>query len=193
MARPREFDADEALDKAMRLFWAKGYHDSSIRDLVERTGVNYYGLYEVFENKHGLFLAALDRYCSTVTGEIVRKLKRPGRAEKSIERAFDRLLALMRTPDGRVGCLMCNTAIELAPHDADAAAKVQAHMRLLRSAFRATLLAGRKAGELAEDGDIDALAEFLTTTVYSVGFLVRSGCSDAYVRRHVRTALSAVV
>ena len=193
MARPREFDADEALDKAMRLFWAKGYHDSSIRDLVERTGVNYYGLYEVFENKHGLFLAALDRYRSTVTGEIVRALKRPGGAVKGIERAFDRLLALMRTPDGRVGCLMCNTAVELAPHDADAAARVQAHMRLLRSAFRAALLEGRKAGELAEDRDIDALAEFLTTTAYSVGFLVRAGCSDAHVRRHVRTALSAVV
>ena len=192
MARPREFDVDEALDKAMRLFWAKGFHDSSIRDIVACTGVNYYGLYEVFENKHGLFLAALDRYRSTVTGEIVRELKRPGRAVRSIGRAFDRLFELMKTPDGRVGCLMCNTAVELAPHDAGAAAKVQAHMTFLRNAFRSPLSEGQRAGELAEDKDIDALAEFLTATAYGVGFLVRAGCSDAYVRRHVRTALSAV-
>ena len=78
MARPKEFDPEDALDKAMQQFWAKGYHDTSIRDLVDRTGVNYYGLYAAFENKRGLFLAALDRYRDTITTEIIGELKRSG-------------------------------------------------------------------------------------------------------------------
>lgn len=192
MARPREFDAEEALERAMRLFWAKGYHDSSIRDLVARTGVNYYGLYSVFSDKHGLFLAALDRYRDTITAEVVTELERPGPVRSSIRRAFARLLELMKTSDGRVGCMMCNTAAELAPSDAEAAAKVQAHMKLLREAFRARLSLARSAGELPAGKDIGALAEFLASTAYSLGFLLRAGCSDAHLQRHLRSALSGV-
>ena len=192
MARPKEFEPDEALDKAMHQFWAKGYHDTSIRDLVARTGVNYYGLYGEFMNKRGLFLAALDRYRDTVTAEILGALKRPGPALPAIERTFEVLLALMKTPDGRVGCLMGNTAIELGPSDAEAAAKVRAHMKLLRDAFRARLLQGQEEGELPADADVGALAEFLATTAYGAGFLLRAGCGDAHVRRHIRTALSAL-
>lgn len=192
MARPKEFEPEEALDKAMRQFWAKGYYDTSIRDLVESTGVNYYGLYGEFENKHGLFLAALDRYRDTVTPEIVGALKRPGPALPAVRQTFDRLRALANTPDGRVGCMMCNTMVELAPSDAEVAAKVRAHMKLLRGAFRNKLAEGQKAGEIVEDKDIGALAEYLATTVYSLGLLVRSGCSDAFIKRHVRTALNVV-
>ena len=192
MARPREFDADEALDKAMHLFWAKGYYDTSIRDLVEATGVNYYGLYGTFESKHGLFLAALDRYRAKVTDQIIRELNRPGPLLPALGAAFDWLIARRTAADDRVGCMICNTAVELAPSDAEAAEKVQAHMALLGNAFRTRLAAAQQAGELAPGKDIDALAEFLATTAYSVGFLLRAGCSDSYAQRHVRTALSAL-
>lgn len=192
MGRPKEFEPEEALEKAMHQFWAKGYHDTSIRDLVERTGVNYYGLYGEFENKRGLFLAALDRYRDTVTAEILRALKRPGPAVPVIRRAFEMMRDLTHTADGRVGCMMCNTAVELAPYDEDVAAKVRAHTKLLRDAFRAKLAEGQEAGEVAEHQDISALAEFLSTTVYSGALLARSGYSDAYVTRHIRTALSVL-
>ncbi len=192
MARPKEFEPDEALDRAMRQFWAKGYHDTSIRDLVARTGVNYYGLYGEFENKRGLFMASLDRYAKIVTSEVVRELRRPAPLSEALRRTYERLLELVTTPDGRVGCMMCNTAIELAPSDAEAAAKVQANMKQLREAFRSRLAEAQKTGELERSRDIGTLAEFLATTAYSAGFLLRAGCSDAFVRRHIRTAISAV-
>jgi len=192
MARPKEFEPLEALDKAMQAFWLKGYHDTSIRDLVERTGVNYYGLYGEFDSKHGLYLAALDRYRDTVTREVVRELKKPGPALPAIQRAFNRLLALLKTPDGRVGCLICNAAVELAPSDEEVATKVRAHMKLLRNAFRAKLSEEPPGKGAAGDSDIGATAEFLTTTAYGLGLLLRFGCSDDYIRRHVRTALSVL-
>lgn len=192
MARPKEFEPQEALEKAMHQFWAKGYHDTSIRDLVERTGVNYYGLYSEFESKHGLFLAALDWYRNTVTAEIISELKREGPTQQVVSQMFERLLDLMKTADGPVGCLMCNTAVEVAPYDSEAAGKVQAHMKLLRDAFRGRLTKGQQAGSLDKNKNIDALSEYLTTTVYSIGFLTRAGHDNRYIRRHIRTTLTAL-
>lgn len=190
MARPKEFEPKEALEKAMHQFWAKGYHDTSIRDLVNCTGVNYYGLYEVFDSKHGLFVAALDHYRDTVTASFIEALRQPGPLPAVFERAFGQLLESTRSGDSYVGCLMANTAVELATDDATAAAKVESHMKRLRGAFKARLLEGRKNGEVSEDADIRALAEFLTTTTFSLGVLTRAGCGTAYARRHIRTALS---
>lgn len=190
MGRPKEFDPKDAATEAMHLFWAKGYHDTSIRDLVERTGVNYYGLYSVFDDKRGLFLAALDRYRDTVTAEILGELSKPGPALTGVRRAFHRAADLTKSQDGHAGCLMCNTAAELASHDADVAAKVQANLTRLRDGFRAALTRAQNEGDLSEDKNVTALAEFLAATLYTLSLLTRAGVGPAYVKRHAHTALS---
>lgn len=190
--RPKEFDPEEALDKAMRLFWSKGYHETSIRDLIEATGVNYYGLYGAFESKQGLFLAALDRYRATVTAEVIKDLPAARPVLPAIRKAFARLLQIMDPAEGRRGCLMCNAAVELGPHEPEAAAKVQAHLNLLGKAFRAALARARDIGEIAEDVDIGAQAEFLATTAYSAGVLLRAGLPRRQVQRHVDSALAGL-
>lgn len=192
MARPKEFEPDEALEKAMQTFWAQGYHDTSVRDLVRSTGVNQYGLYSTFDDKHGLFLAALDRYRDKVTSVILRELQIDESGRVAIRRAFDRILSITRETNGHSGCLMCTTAVELAPFDEKAAAKVADHMELLRGAFQDAIERAQRTGEISNNKDPRALAEFLTTTVYSVGLLMRSGAGDAYVKRHVETALEIV-
>ncbi|OBY25021.1 TetR/AcrR family transcriptional regulator [Leisingera sp. JC1] len=62
MGRHKEFDPDDAVEAALKVFWRKGYHDASLQDLIAGTGVKNYGLYSVFGSKHGLYLAAFDRY-----------------------------------------------------------------------------------------------------------------------------------
>lgn len=193
MARPREFEPEEALDKAMLQFWANGYYDTSIRDLTARTGVNQYGLYGTFKSKHGLYMAALERYQNTVTADVLEALRAPGPVVEIVRSAFDVLIARMRTVDGPVGCLMANAAVEVAPEDADTAARVRAHMTLLRKAFRSRLSKGITDRSLSPDSDLDALSEFLATTAYSLGFLLRAGCGNDYLRRHLNTALSTLV
>ena len=190
--RPKEFDPEEALDKAMRLFWSKGYYDTSIRDLVEATGVNYYGLYGEFDSKQGLFLAALDRYRATVTAQVLDGLPTASPVLPAIREAFARLLEIMDPAEGRRGCLMCNAAVELGPHDPEAAAKVQAHLKLLGKAFREALTRARAAGEIPEDVDVGAQAEFLATTAYSAGVLLRAGLARRQVQRHVDSALAGL-
>lgn len=192
MARPKEFEPEDAVERAMHQFWSKGFHDTSIRDLIECTGVNYYGLYGEFESKHGLFMAALDYYRKTITSEILETLKGRGPVRKILERTFEQVLGLMHTPAGRIGCLMCNTATELAAQDDLAADKVRSHMALLHSAFRDRLRQAVADGELSSNAGMDDLAGFLATTVYSIGLLVRSGQDDRQVRRYFRTALRAI-
>ena len=192
MGRPREFDPAEALDKAMRLFWSKGYFDTSIRDLVARTGVNYYGLYDAFDSKHGLFLAALDRYRDTVTRGIAARLHRAQPGAAAVGEALRSVRDVLQTEAPGAGCLMCNTAIEVAPHDAEAAAKVQAHIKLFRDGFADNLRRARESGELAPDKDVGALAEFFAATVPTIGLTLRAGYGDAVVERHIRTALSVL-
>ncbi|MGI9384771.1 MAG: TetR/AcrR family transcriptional regulator [Methyloligellaceae bacterium] len=192
MGRPREFDPEIALDKAMRLFWTKGYHDTSIRDLVEHTGVNYYGLYGEFENKRGLFLAALDRYSAMAMSEIVGGLKESPGGLHGIRRAFARLLSFVTSANGQAGCMMCNTAVELAPHDAEAATKVRGNLKGLKTAFARSLSEAKAEGALPANADVPALGEYLATTALSVGVLVRAGMSRPHVERHIGTALSAL-
>lgn len=192
MARPKEFDPTDALDKAMAVFWAKGYHDTSIRDLVDATGVNYYGLYSTFDDKHGLFLAALDRYRDTVTRQILAILDQPGSPISAIRQAFDGVVMTTSPTDGHRGCLMCNTAVELTPFDKAVAKRVRKNMDVLRDAFRGAVVRAREIGEVAEDKDVDALAEFLAMTVYSISVLARTGATEAQVRRYVQTALETL-
>lgn len=192
MGRPKEFDPEEALEKAMQVFWSRGYHDTSIRDLVEATGVNYYGLYGDFGNKHGLFLAALERYRASVTQDLLKELRGDGPVLPAIRRLFARLLKFAETEEGRRGCLMCNTAVELAPHDPAARAAVQANMAQLRDGFRAALERARSEGEIAAESEADRLAEFLAATAYSLGLLMRAGVGQAQAKRHLETALSTL-
>lgn len=190
MGRKQEFDPVDATSKAMHLFWAKGYYDTSIRDLVAATGVNYYGLYNVFDDKRGLFLAALDCYRDTATKQILAELEEASSPLRGIQRAFDRAYDLVKPQNGHAGCFMCNTAIELAPHDDEAAQKVQAHLKQLRLGFQAALENAQEAGELSRDADAKSLGEYLATTAYSLGMLVRAGMSAPYVKRHAQNALS---
>ena len=78
MARQREFDPDEALDKAMLLFWRKGYDETSVRDPVEFAAVAQAGLYGAFGDKHRLYEAALDRFFQTVPAPLPAELAAPG-------------------------------------------------------------------------------------------------------------------
>jgi len=190
MGRAKEFEPKDAIAKAMHLFWKKGYYDTSIRDLVDHTGVNPYGLYSVFSDKRGIFLAAIAQYQETVTREIVTALNRPASARDGIRAAFERAHKLLKPNQGHVGCFMCNTAIELAPHDKEVAQIVNRHLQRLQAEFLTALTNAQSAKEIAADKDLNALSEYFAAAAYALGMLLRAGMSQAYVRRHIDTTLT---
>ena len=146
MARPRQFDPDEVLDRSMREFWQHGYHDTSVDALVEATGVRPGSLYGAFHGgKRELFLGSLERYSKLVVPEKLGALERPGASVAEVRAYFDGLVSDLLSPEGRMGCLMVNSAMELAAEDSEVAQVVRGHMaRLERNATRALRTAKRR-------------------------------------------------
>jgi TetR/AcrR family transcriptional repressor of nem operon len=165
MARPRQFDPEEVLDRSMREFWQRGYRETSVDDLVEATGVNPGSLYHAFSGgKRGLFLEALDRYSRLVVPEKMGALESAGAGLAELRAYFDGLVEDLTTPDGRVGCLMVNSTVELAAQDSEVGAVVRSHMgRLERNAEHALRNAKRR-GEIGQHVNPRAKATQLMAT-----------------------------
>ena len=165
MSRPRQFDPDEVVDRSMREFWAKGYRDTSVGDLVAATGVRPGSLYGAFEGgKRQLFIEALKLYSSLVVPQKLGALERPGASIAEVRAYFDGLVSDLMSPEGRIGCLMVNTTVELAAEDSEVASLTRAHMaRLERSAERA-LRTARDRGEIPAGIDPAAKATQLMAT-----------------------------
>jgi TetR/AcrR family transcriptional regulator, transcriptional repressor for nem operon len=165
MARPRQFDPDELLDRSMHEFWARGYRDTSIDDLVRVTGVRPGSLYNAFPGgKRGLFLETLHRYSKLVVPEKLGALERPGAGLPELRAYYDGLVQDLSTPEGRIGCLMVNSAVELAAEDSEVGELVRGHMsRLERNAERALRNAKRR-GEIPANVNPRAKATQLMAT-----------------------------
>jgi len=165
MARPRQFDPDEVLDRSMHEFWERGYRDTSVDDLVRVTGVRPGSLYNAFPGgKRGLFLETLHRYSNLVVPEKLGALERPGSGLPELRAYFDGLVRDLSTPEGRMGCLMVNSAVELAAEDSEVGALVRGHMaRLERNAERALRNAKRR-GEISAHVNPRAKATQLMAT-----------------------------
>ena len=190
--RNKTFEPDEALEKAMHLFWRKGYYDTSIEDLVQHVGVSRYGLYSVFGSKHRLFLAALDRYCETVLTRLFAPIEAPGASLAAIQRYFETAIASFKTPQGQLGCLMCNTATELAPHDPQAADRVRATLQRASNAFRQALENAQRQGEIASSINVEAQADYFTGIVQGLCVYARSRASPETIERFIHIALSTL-
>ena len=165
MARPRQFDPDEVIDRSMHEFWERGYRDTSVDDLVRATGVRPGSLYNAFPGgKRGLFLETLHRYSELVVPEKLGALDRPGAGLVELRAYFDGLVRDLSTPEGRVGCLMVNSAVELAAEDSEVGELVRGHMaRLERNAERALRNAKRR-GEISAHVNPRAKATQLMAT-----------------------------
>jgi TetR/AcrR family transcriptional repressor of nem operon len=149
----------------MREFWERGYRVTSVDHLVEATGVRPGSIYQAFPGgKRGLFLRALDRYSKLVVPEKMGALESPGAGLPELRAYFDGLVDDLTKPEGRMGCLMVNSAMELAAEDSEVGVLVREHMtRLERNAVRALRNAKRR-NELPQRIDPRAKAAQLMAT-----------------------------
>ena len=164
MPRTKEFDRETALDRAMHVFWDKGYEAASLPDLLAAMGIARQSLYDTFGDKHALFLEALARYESVRGAELRSCLE----SAPSVRRAFrDIFLAIVDETfaEKRRGCLGVSAIVELAAHDADVAEAIAARQRSLEAVFFRALEQGRESGEIPPAKDTRALARFLVAAL----------------------------
>lgn len=156
MGRPKTYDRDEVLEKALLLFWRKGFEGTHLKELVAVTGLNRFSLYKEFGSKDGLFEAAMARYMDR-RSVLTRHLQREPPGAENVRNYFRALV----DHEFRHGCFLVNTLSEKNVIARSTFQRVVEFVEERMDLFRANLAASRERGELAADTDVDALARFL--------------------------------
>ena len=160
MARAKEFDRNEVLDRAMVLFWTRGYEATSIHDLVDATSLNRGSIYGTFGDKVRLFLAVIDHYLQTIAKSLTAALSDPI-PRRAIERMFDSIIRRASDPKFPRGCFITNTSLECPISGDEIARKIAAGIGQQESAIYRILRRALAEGSLASTRDARALARFL--------------------------------
>ncbi|HEU4367006.1 MAG TPA: TetR/AcrR family transcriptional regulator [Methylomirabilota bacterium] len=192
MARPREFERDMVLDRAMKLFWSRGYEATSIQRLVERMGIQRGSLYGTFGDKRTLFLAAIERYDRVMTSRLLATLDAPGSGLAAIRRFF-RLKVEAAQERGRPrGCLVTNSATQLGSRDRGTASRIGATLGRIEAAFHRAVVRAQKAGEIDPARNPRALARFLTSSAQGLSVMARTSPDRATLDDVVKITLEVV-
>ena len=192
MNRARTFDPHAALSQVVDLFSSKGYSETSMEDIVQTTGVSRYGLYGTFGNKRELFEQALERYAEGMGKQSFLRLLEPGASLDHIRAIFDERVADMCCAEEHKGCLFIHTAMELAPQDEELRGVLQRLMKRMSKAFAIGLDSAKGRGEVAKDIDVDAAGELLTSTMFGLAVLGRTGFPKATLDGIVDSTLGSL-
>jgi len=191
MGRTKQFDKQAALDDAMRVFWAKGFHGTSMQDLVDNLGVNRQSLYDTFGGKHELFEAALERYRSLQALPMRRALEQDGSVGEVLREFFQGLINALLDSDGK-GCFMVNSTTELASQDKAVFGTCSANARQLEAAFTGLMVRAQQSGEISAERSAVQLARFLVSTMNGLSVTAKATRDRKILNDVVEVALSAL-
>ena len=186
--RPRAFEEGVALEKAMHVFWRKGYDATSVSDLTEAMGINPPSLYAAFGNKESLFVRVLERYGEGPASYVMQALSAPTAREVAEQRlygAVDAMCDSTRPP----GCLAVQAAARCGDATSPIGRKLITFCDGSRQAFVERFKRAKAEGDLPKDADPATLARYISTVAQGISIQAASGASRAELRRVVEMAL----
>ena len=186
--RPRAFDPDAALERAMHVFWAKGYEGASLSDLTRAMRINRPSLYAAFGNKEQLFRKVLDRYMDGPVAYFSKALAAP-KAREVVEEIFLGTVRMADDPTVPAGCLMVQGA--LACGDASVRKEAAARRAASEAALRHRLQRAKREGDLPKNAEPAELASYVMTVVRGMAVQSAGGASRDQLRRVAQIALRA--
>jgi AcrR family transcriptional regulator len=186
--RPRAFDPDVALERAMHVFWAKGYEGASLSDLTRAMRINRPSLYAAFGNKEQLFRKVLDRYMDGPVAYFGKALAAP-KARDVVEEIFLGTARMGDDPRIPAGCLMVQGA--LACGDASVRKEVAARRAASEAALRRRFQRAKREGDLPKNANSTDLAGYVMTVVRGMAVQSAGGASSDQLRRVAQIALRA--
>jgi TetR/AcrR family transcriptional repressor of nem operon len=173
MPRPREFDEEAALDAATAQFWSRGYEATSVRDLAATMGLTAASLYNAFGDKRSLYERALERYVEHGFRERVRRFEHHLPPRDAIAAFFDEIIRLSVNDPHRKGCLIVNSAMELAPHDKGFHRALNGVLKDMEGFFARCVAAGQKDGSIPSELDASDMARALLASLMGLRVLAR--------------------
>jgi TetR/AcrR family transcriptional repressor of nem operon len=189
MGRPKTYDPETVADRAMELFWLNGYHGTSTQDLVDHLQINRFSLYAEFGSKQRLYEQALARYERTMVGNNLKSLESPDSGMVEIGALIEAFAKSARSEGSKRGCLMCNTAAEMAPHDPNSQHFVEANVKRIEKAFSRAIKNAQRRGEVSADVRAVEEGRYLAVTLFGFFVLLRAQIDPKVLRSAARAAL----
>ena len=187
--RPREFDTDAAVERAMAVFWSAGYHGTSLPDLLKATALSRGSLYAAFGDKHGLFLRALDRYIDDALARLDGELDPRKSALAGVRKCLAGYVDRTSGVAGKRGCLVVATAMELAAHDPEVEQRIRRFFRTMETRLTEALARAQASGELADGVDPRIAARLLVCLVEGMRVVAKTGADRATSQAVVKTLI----
>lgn len=192
MARPKKFDENEVLDRALEVFWEKGYHATSYEDLVSRMGINRASIYNTYGDKHQLYTQALQRYRSKSRERFHRWTSANTSIQETIRMILDDAVQESLTDPQRKGCMVVNTTTELGNCDAEVAGIIKENQEKVESVMQELFEKAQNKGEIGSDHNPKALARFYFNTFSGLRVMARANPDVAVFRDVVEVALKVI-
>jgi len=190
MARPREFDEAAVLDAATDCFWRDGYEATSVRGLAAEMGIAGPSLYNAFGDKRSLFRAVLQRYAERSMRARIAHLEATLPPKQAVRAFLGGVVERSLGDRDRRGCLLVNSALEVAPHDPELGAEIAARLGEIESFFRRAVTAAQADGSVPPERDAADLARLLLGIVLGVRVLARSKPQRELLEGVIRPALA---
>ncbi|MCG3786112.1 MULTISPECIES: TetR/AcrR family transcriptional regulator [Delftia] len=187
--RPREFDRDQALERAMLAFWRRGYEGTSMADLVQALGIASARIYAAFGSKQDLFREAVQRYEAGDGGFADRAMAQEPRVRDALARVLRDAVATYTDDAHPLGCMVVTAATNCAEENEAVAAWLAEHRRLRTQSLIDRLQRALDEGELRAGTDVQALGDFYATQLHGISVQARDGVPRQRLLAAVQTAL----
>lgn len=189
IARTKEFNRDQALHKAMLLFWKKGYEATSIPDLLQVMGLSRSSLYDTFSDKRALYIDALEHY-KKISFNKREILERASSVKEGIQQFFERHIASAYDTSHPGGCFVTNAAIMMDTPDEQLNQLVITSFIKLEQSFYELLERGQQSGEIDKNTDIKALACLLLNLNHSINVMVKVDKDEQTIKQMIDLVIS---
>ncbi|MDJ0797942.1 MAG: TetR/AcrR family transcriptional regulator [Calothrix sp. MO_167.B12] len=189
--RKLEFDREQALEKAMELFWCQGYNATGLNDLLKHMGIQRQSLYNAFGSKHELFIEAIRHYGKTRVRQVEECLDAPGSPLENIRNLLTNIATQAINPNYR-GCLVANSIMELAPHDPAVEEVTGMLARRVEQALERALERAVVTGELTEKTNTREVARFLYNTILGLNVRGKASLARTSIDDILKVALSVL-
>lgn len=190
MARNKAFDETQVLDKAVELFWTKGYNTTSANDLVDGLGLSRSSLYDTYGDKRSLFIKALKRYKHEFADSAIKMFQET----ENIKETISIVLQLIIDQDCNVanpkGCFMVNTVTELSGSDPEIAKIIDANRQDFENALKNAFQLGQQKGQISTKQDPKALARYFINTFFGLRVSIKSNNDPKILKDIIKVSLS---
>jgi TetR/AcrR family transcriptional repressor of nem operon len=192
MARTKDFNEDEVLDKALAIFWQKGYNGTSMQELVDGLGISRSSMYDTYTDKYTLFTKSLERYREKTAAEMMHLISEGSSAKAGIKKMLQSVVNESVCDKSPRGCFIVNTCVESAPHDKAIAKILQQNMQDAEEVFYLAIKKGQESGEIPGRNDARALARFIINTINGIRVTAKAGTDKKVYDDVVKVALEAL-